>query len=299
MSSEQIKFLKKIFLISLLVIILLFISVSKSSNNTITIATKNLTEQRIVSSMLKHVIERDTGLKVEIKNGMDATSFLHAALTHNDIDMYIEYSSVAFMEIMNQEYTGQSKEEILKYIKDEYPNKYNLEWYTTLGFDNSNTLICGKFCKDNNIKTYSELAKHNFSFGSPAYFYERKDGYDLIKDKYHLSSNVKKEKLDLILVYVAVASGSIDTGLAFTTDAKLQNDSYVVLEDDLNAFPIYDAGIVTSKDTLNTHPEIKPVLKSFNNILTNEIIQKANLEVETTNKNVDDIAIELVDKLNL
>ncbi|MFV0287896.1 MAG: glycine betaine ABC transporter substrate-binding protein [Mycoplasmatales bacterium] len=271
----------------------------ETSENTIIIGTKNLTEQKIVANMIKEVVERDTDLKVEIKSGMDTTSFVHSAIINNDIDMYVEYSSVSFLEIFKQTYTGQTPETIISYIKQAYQTEYQLEWITTLGFDNSNALLCSEFCTKNNITTYSDLQNYTFKFGAPAYFYERSDGYNLLQDNYQFANNVKTKKLDPIMVYIALQAQDIDVGLGFTTDAKLTTTNLNILQDDQNIFPKYDAGIVVSSNCLQKHPELEKILKKFNNSLNNEIIQQANEAVENKGISVKEEAHKLVNRTNL
>lgn len=299
MNKKQVKFLYKVIGIFVITLIILNIYMLCDSKNKIIIGTKNLTEQQIVANMLKEVIERDTDLKVEIKSGMDTTSFVHNAIIHNDIDMYIEYSSVSFLEIFKQTYTGQNSQEIVDYITKEYISQYDLQWITTLGFDNSNALLCNEFCEENNIKTYTDLTEYQFKFGAPAYFYERSDGYNLLENNYNFSDNVKQKKLDPIMVYVALQSGDIDVGLGFTTDAKLFRTSLTILEDDKNIFPKYDAGIVIANKTIKEHPELEKVLQNFNNILDNQTIREANKDVEINKINIQEEAHQLVKKLNL
>lgn len=161
--------------------------------------------------------------------------------------MYVEYSSVSYIEIFNQLYTGQSNTDIIKYIKKKY-SEIGISWISTLGFDNSNVLICNQYCDDNNITTYSELAQSGkFKFGAPIYFYSRSDGYNLLEDKYGNSfKEAEKINLDPTLVYSALESDDIDVGLAFSTDSKLVSGNYTILEDDRQIFPKYDAGLVVN-----------------------------------------------------
>lgn len=299
MSNQQKNFIIKFFIGLFLLLFVLTLFMYNHNKNTVVIGTKNLTEQKIVASMLEEVIERDTDLEVDVKPGMDSTSFVHSAIIRNDIDMYVEYSSVSFLEIFKQEYTGQASEEILDYIKKHYESEYDLEWIATLGFDNSNVLVCNDFCKENNIEKYSDLTEQNFTFGAPAYFYERSDGYNLLEDAYDYLDNVKIKKLDAVLVYVALEASDIDVGLGFTTDAKLANTDFTLLEDDKHVFPKYDAGIVVSKKSLEKHKELKDILVSFNDVLTNDIISEANEQVVVEEVPVEEVAHNLVVDLGL
>ena len=56
-----------------------------------------MTEQFILSEMLKQIIEEDTDLEVEITKGIGGgTSNIHPALVKGDFDMYPEYTGTGW-----------------------------------------------------------------------------------------------------------------------------------------------------------------------------------------------------------
>ncbi len=296
MIQNTYKYLIKVSLIFIFILAILMIHFIILDNKTIKIGTKNMTEQLIIANTLKDVIEEKTDYKVDLVTGMDTSSILNNALIHGDIDLYIEYSSVAFIELYKHEYNNQNKKEIEDIIKKDY-KKDGLNWYENLGFENSNVIICSDVCKKNNISKLSMIPKdYNFNFGAAPYFYERSDGFNLLTDTYGFN-NYKKTNLDSTLVYSAIDSNSVDLGLSFSTDPKLYTNKYNVLEDDLLAFPTYQAGIVISDEALNKYPDIKGVLDMFNNYFSTKDIQKYNNMVENEKKDVKDVAFLISKKM--
>ncbi len=261
----------------------------KNDENTIKIGTKNFTEQKVIAYTLEDIIEAKTDYQVEVVEGMDTSSILNYALKRGDIDLYSEYSSVAFIELYHHLYQNQTNTKIIKTIKQDYQSD-GLLWYENLGFDNSNAIICGDYCNEHQITKLSQIPQEaTLKFGAPIYFFSRSDGFNLLED-YYVFSNFKQISLDNSLIYNAIDNNQVDLGLAFTTDAKLLTGKYNVIEDDLNAFAKYEAGLVVNQDSLNKYPELGSCLDLLANYFTNSDIQKYNGLVENEHEDVKVIA---------
>lgn len=261
----------------------------------IIIGTKNFTEQNIIGYLLEDVVEDNSEYKVKVLPGIGETSFLQEAILKGDIDVYVDYTSTAYTTILNHKYDGQSNREIKKDIKKEYNNKFNLDWVSFLGFNNSNAIICKDFCKENNIKTISDLVNHsgNYSFAAPNFFYDRSDGFKILEDAYGIRLDSKdKFSMDSSMVYRAIDNGQIDVGLGYTTDGKLSTGEYTILEDDKNAYPQYDAGVIISNTFLKENPQIKILLEKTNNSITIKQMQKMNYKVDVEGENPQQVADE-------
>lgn len=286
MQAKQIKLIKVIGLVMAVVVVGLNLSQIKSRENTIYIGTKNLTEQQILANLYKEVIETNTDYRVRIISGLDTTSFVQSALLSNDIDMYVEYTSTAFLEVFKHQFKHQSSSEIVKTLNEDY-RKLGLELNSLLGFENSNAIICSQYC--DGIDTISDLDGQTFSFAAPAYFFERSDGYNLLTDEYDFS-NVEIVKADPVIIYQGIISGQIDVGLGFTTDAKLARGDINVLTDTDNVFPSYDAMLVTSGDFKTKYPEAAVAIEQINGTITTEEIQMLNDQVENQAMAVQEVA---------
>lgn len=294
MQPTQIKILKVTVCIIVVLVLLLNLSQFKSRDNTIYIGTKNLTEQQIIANIYKQVIEAETDYNVRIVSGLDTTSFVQEALLSEDIDMYVEYTSVAYLEVFKHIYNGQSKEEIVNSLKSDYSN-IGLDLNSLLGFENSNAIICSNYC--NNISKVSDLDGKAFSFAAPAYFFERSDGYNLLEEQYDLS-NVEIIKADPVIIYQGIISGQIDVGLGFTTDAKLARDDIKVLEDSDNAFPSYDAMLVTRNNFKQQYPDVNKVISEINGTISTDEIQILNNQVENDKQKIEDVTSNFIIKKN-
>ncbi len=278
-----------IFIIFLIITLIFGVMCFKNDENTIKIGTKNFTEQKVIAYTIEDIIEKKTDYNVEVIEGMDTSSILNYALVRGDIDLYSEYSSVAFIELYQHQYDNQSNKKIMKTVKDDYESD-GLEWRENLGFDNSNAIICGDYCSENHITKLSQIpVDAKLKFGAPIYFFSRSDGFNLLEDSYGYN-NFKQVSLDNSLIYNAIDNDQVDLGLAFTTDAKLLTGKYNVIEDDKKAFATYDAGLVVNKESLNKYPELAGCLELVEDYFSNSDIQKYNSMVENEHKDVKKIA---------
>lgn len=288
MQPKQIRLLKMIGIVVIIVMFGLNISLYQSRNNTIYIGTKNLTEQQILANIYKDVIESNTDYNVRIISGLDTTSFVQNALLSEDIDMYVEYTSTAYLEVFKHQYNNQSKEEIVSELISDYAN-IGLELNSLLGFENSNAIICNQFC--DGISSVADLDGKSFSFAAPAYFFERSDGYNLLADAYDFS-NVEIVKADPIVIYQGILSGQIDVGLGFTTDAKLAREDIKVLTDDDLIFPRYDAMLVTRDDFTSEYPEVASEIDKVSGTISTTEIQDLNDKVENQGLSAKEVALD-------
>ncbi len=266
--------------------------------NTIVIGTKNFTEQIIIGNIMKNVIEKQTDYNVKVLSGIGETSFLQTAIKKNDIDLSVDYTSTGYEDVLKHHYNGQSSNEIYKIVKSEYEKEFGLDWISLLGFENSNAIICGEFCKSKHITKLSELKKYpNLKIGAPIEFYRRDDGLKLLIKKYQINIRKKNQiNMDHSLLYSSLDNDDVDLILGYTTDAQLYNQKYVSLEDDLNVFAKYDAGIIVSNQALLKYPELGSILKQFEQKIDVKTMQKMNYEVDVLGNSINDVVLQT--KLN-
>ena len=111
-----------------------------------------------------------------------------------------------------------------------------------LGFNNTYALVMRRSeAQRLGIRTISDLRKHpELKIGLTHEFLDRQDGWRPLRERYGLPQQ-SVIGIDHALGYAALANGSIDVKDAYSTDAKIEESDLVVLQDDLQFFPRYDA----------------------------------------------------------
>ena len=166
------------------------------------------------------------------------------ALLEGGIDIYPEYTGTITAEILKKP----ELEDISK-IRKELEDKYKISMTNPLGFNNTYAIVMRrKQAEELDITKISDLRNHpELKIGVSHEYLNRKDGWKDLKKKYHLPFvGVKGFQHDL--AYKALASGGIDITDAYSTDAKIEKNGFIVLEDDLNFFPKYEAVILYKSD---------------------------------------------------
>ena len=237
------------------------------SGQTIHMATKPMTEQYIMGSMMKTLIEQDTDLTVEVTEGVGGgTANIHPAMEEGEFDFYPEYTGSAWNAVLKEE--SVYDESMFDQLQAGY-DEMDMTWTGMLGFNNTYGLVVdSSIAQQYNLKTYSDLAAvaDQLVFGAEYDFFEREDGYDALCDTYGLKFKDTMD-LDIGLKYDALSQKEIDVMNIFTTDGQLSAADAVVLEDDKGLYPSYVCGFVVRNEVLEEHPELQQVLDKVPNLL--------------------------------
>ncbi len=264
------------------------------------IATKPMTEQYVLGEMLKILIEQDTDLNVELTQGVGGgTSNIQPAMESGEFDIYPEYTGTAWNMVLKNEdlYT----EDLFGELQQEYEDHYSMEWLGMYGFNNTYGMVVRReIAEQYDLHTYSDLATvaDQLVFGAEYDFFEREDGYDALCDTYGLNFKETMD-LDIGLKYQALEQEQIDVMVVFTTDGQLSAADVTVLEDDKQFYPSYLCGNVVRGEVLEEHPELNEVFEKVTGVITDSDMAKMNYEVETENKEPEDVAEEYLDSHGL
>lgn len=262
-----------------------------SSDNTVHIATKPMTEQYILGEMLTELIEQDTNLKVQLTQGVGGgTSNIQPALEKGEFDLYPEYTGTGWNMVLKKD--SLYDESMFGTLKSGYEDTMGLTWIGMYGFNNTYGLAVRKEIADEyGLKTYSDLAavSGELTFGAEYDFFEREDGYDPLCAAYgfHFPNTID---LDIGLKYQAINENKIDVMNIFTTDGQLSVSQIVVLEDDKGFYPSYLCGTVVRMDVLEQYPELDSVFAKLDGVLSDGRIADMNYQVETEGKEPKDVA---------
>lgn len=130
----------------------------------IVVGSKNFTEQYILAHLFAAVIRRHTGLKIDLKTGLAGTKICFDALREGEIDLYPEYTGTGLFVLLEAESSRVSElknnpQLLLDFVRRETRKRFNLEWLSPLGFNNTYALMMReKHAARLNIQSISDLA---------------------------------------------------------------------------------------------------------------------------------------------
>ncbi len=132
-----------------------------------------------------------------------------------------------------------------------------------------------------------------------AEFLSRPDGYPGLKEHYELDFPSPPIQMDPGLMYLAVAEGSVDVIDGYSTDGRIEAYDLIVLEDDENFFPPYDAAPLVRQALLDREPRIRHVLNELAGRLDAETMRRLNLEVDEQGTKARQVARQYLEQAHL
>lgn len=270
-----------------------------NKETTINMATKPMTEQYILGSIMKTLIEQDTEISVNVTTGIGGgTSNIHPAMEKGNFDFYPEYTGTAWNAVLKEDslYDESMFNELQKGYDD-----MNMTWVGIVGFNNTYGIAVTKEIADKyNLKTYSDLAtiSNELTFGAEYDFFEREDGYKALCDTYNLNFKDTKD-MDIGLKYDAIKQKQVDVMNIFTTDGQLAISDIVVLEDDKGLYPSYVCGFIVRNEILEKFPELQRIFDKVNNLITDVEMAELNYKVESEGEEPESVAQEFLKEKGL
>lgn len=275
------------------------IPVFAQPSQTVTVASKQFTESRILAEIMAQLIEARTGMTVERRMGLGGTMVVFTALREGEADIYPEYTGTGWSVVLKKEERAPDPLKTYLTVKREFEEKYGITWLDPFGFSNSYAVAIREPVAERlGISRISDLNDHaaELSAGWSIEFLNREDGVPGLRSHYGLRL-AESRGMEHGLAYEAVRSGEIDLIDAYTTDGKLLKYPLRILEDDKKFFPPYECAPLIRLETLDRHPELKPVLNELAFRIPAETMQKLNYEVEEKDRPFAEVAREfLVDQ---
>ena len=253
-------------------ILLLFVPTSGFGSPVI-IGSKKFTESYVLGEIAKRTLT-NAGIPAEHRQGMGGTIILWQALRGGQIDAYPEYIGTITQEILKTD-DASSLEEICASL-----GKLGVGMTDPLGFNNTYALVMRRSeAQQLGIRTISNLRNHpSLKIGLTHEFLDRQDGWRPLRERYALPQR-NVIGIDHALGYSALANGSIDVKDAYSTDAKIGQNDLVVLKDDLQFFPKYEA-VFLFRSSLR--PDAIAALRRLEATLDEERMIRLNSEAERT-----------------
>jgi osmoprotectant transport system substrate-binding protein len=253
---------------------------------TITIGSKDFTEEFIVAEMYAQVLE-NAGFTVNRKLNLGGTPIAQAAIVKGDIDLYPEYTSTGLMTVLKMP-AMQDPTAIFNAVNSGYQKQFQLTWLMPSPFNDTQALAMTQAGADKyGIKTYSDLATKapQLVLGGPAEFLSREDGLPGLQKAYGGFKFKDTKQLGTgSLRYQALLDGQIDVVVAFGTDGQINGDKLALIKDDKNFYPIYNVAPVVRNDTLQKYPQIATVLNKLAPFLTDSVMSGLNWQVDGPSK---------------
>jgi osmoprotectant transport system permease protein len=219
------------------------------------------------------------------RDDLGGTPALWLALTQGDIDAYPEYTGTITRQILMADPPD------LATVLAEHGVRIS----GPLGFRNNYALGMRKdVAAAKGITKISDLRGHpDLRLGFVHEFLDRADGWPGVKRHYDLpQTNV--QGMNHTLAYRALVDRAIDVMDLYTTDGEIAQYDFLVLADDLEFFPAYEAVWLYRADLGERHPRVIDELLRLEERISESQMQKMNSAVQVDKRSEGAVAAEFL-----
>jgi osmoprotectant transport system substrate-binding protein len=253
-----------------------------SRPGTVVVGSKNFTEQIIVGELLAQQVEAHTGLRADRRLNLGGTLLCHQALLAGQMDLYVEYTGTALTAILGEK-PSHDAAAVYRSVRDGYRERFGFEVGPPLGFNNTFAIIVrGEDAERLHLRKISDSVPYasRWRAGFGYEFMERPDGYPGLSQAYGLHFTSEPRIMDLGLLYRALEEKQVDVIAGNSTDGLITTLGMVVLEDDRQFFPPYQAVTIARGVALRQHPELRAPLDALRGKISDEEMRRMNYAVD-------------------
>jgi osmoprotectant transport system substrate-binding protein len=253
-------------------------SSAPSSGGSITLGTKNFTEEFIVGQLYKQALTKE-GCTVNYKENIGPTEIVDKALTSGQIDAYPEYTGESVATVFGLNQAVKSPQDEYNLAQQAYAKRGQVMSDMTPFFDTDAIAVLKSYAQKYGLVNTADLKKvPHFTLGARPEFLNREEGALGMKKVYGVS-NFTFKSLALGLQYQALDSGAVNAIDVFTTDPQLASGKYTVLKDPNNIFGFQNIALVVNKNKVNACPALMSTVNKVNSLLTTPAIIAMNKAV--------------------
>ncbi|MFB5663113.1 ABC transporter permease/substrate-binding protein [Alteribacillus sp. HJP-4] len=267
--------------------------VTASQQTELVVGGKVGAEPEIIANMYKHLIEEETDISVAVDSGMGSTDVAFNALRSDEVDMYLEFTGTALVELLNQEAEpGSSEADVYEETRAGMSEEHNMALLEPMQFNNTYALAMNEdLAEELEVQTISDAASEadNLVAGFTFEFADRSDGYKGMSDVYDFTFDTV-ETMEPGLRTRAVQTGDVDVIDAYATDADIVEFDLTLLEDDQDFFPPYQGAPLLKEETLEEYPEIEDILNQLGGEISDEEMQDMNYMVDYKDADPSEVA---------
>ncbi len=281
---------------ALAISLFLFWTLDLTGGKKVIVGSKPFTESELLGEMVAQLAEA-SGATVERKFYMGG-NVCFDSVKSGAMDAYVEYTGTGLVAHLKQPaLTGSAR--VYDKVKRAYKKRWDLNLLTPLGFNNTYAIAMQRGeAEKHKLSSISNLKGRGLRCGFDLEFADRPDGYPGLVKKYgEFCKDVKQ--MNPGLLYQALANGELDTISAYATDGRIQTLDLVVMKDDLEFFPPYDAAVLTGPDLFAKVPGLQEKLEALAGEITDREMTRLNAEVDSKKRPAAEVAREFLTSLDL
>lgn len=268
-----------------------------NSSITITVGGKLDTEAQLLTKLYVLLL-KNAGFHVIERAALGTNDVVFNAINTGQIDLYPEFTATGLAKLgLNS--TGNAQQDYLQ-VKQGYESKYHITWLTASPLnDTYGICLTQTEATSLGVTKISELASKasNLTVATPPDGVQY--GVDVVKSAYGITFKKVVTYNEAALTFPAVNTGTQNLNVCYTTSADIVKYKFVLLQDDKNAFPIYNPAPIVRDSTLNKAPQIATILNKLAPDLTTQVSQQLQAEVVNSGESVTQVATKFLQSKGL
>ena len=282
-----------------LLLVLALQAAAQTNARPVVVASKPFGESYLLAEMFAQVLEQH-GFAVDRRPGLGATEVAFQALRANAIDVYPEYTGTGLLVLLRDSAQSDARK-VFQRVASEFARQWQVHWLAPLGFENTYAIaIRSETAQREQLRTLSDLqrAAPRLRAGLSPDFIGRSDGLPGLARAYGLEFREVRPLLQSVK-YRALVQNEVDLIDGYSTDGLLARYSLVVLEDDRNFFPPYEAAALVGARLYNEMPGAIVALSTLSGRITVEQMRGWNQRLEVDGEDVARVAATALQELGL
>ncbi|MDJ0336381.1 glycine betaine ABC transporter substrate-binding protein [Salinibacterium sp. G-O1] len=258
------------------------------------IGSKDFSEQYILAYITAGILNAN-GADVKANTKLVGSANVRQALENDDFLGYWEYTGTSWITYNGNTAPVKGAEAQFDAVKEADASN-GIAWLDPAPLNNTYAFaVRSSEAEKLGVTSLSDIAKlpvEDQTFCIESEFSTRDDGWPGLKAAYGIDvpdSNVTL--LDTGVIYTATQKGAdCNFGEVFQTDGRIPALDLVVMDDDLEFFPVYQGGLTLKTTTLDKYPAIADVMAKISPKLTTDVMQKLNAQVDVDGEDPEDVA---------
>jgi len=249
-----------------------------AEEETITVAGQVSTEAVILTHLVEGLTEHYIDQDVQTIQNLGASTMVTQAMNQGDANVgAVQYTGTSLTGGLGLDPITEPNR-ALEVVIEGFDERFNRKWYPSYGFTNTYAfMVTEEIAQEYDLETVSDVAPiaDQLTAGVDSSWMGREgDGYQAFTEEYFEFGEIYPMQIGL--VYDAVETGQMDIVLGYSTDGRIASYDLVVLEDDRNFFPPYDASPTANHEILDAHPELDDILLKLENSISEETMRELN-----------------------
>jgi osmoprotectant transport system substrate-binding protein len=243
-------------------------SSSPNSQITLTVGGKLDVEAQLLTKMYTLLL-RHAGFNVIEKPALGTNDVVFNAITSGAIDLYPEFTATGLQRLGLQ--TTHDPQKDYELVKQGYESKYKITWLDVAPLNDTYGICAPKSAASTlNVTKLSQLQPLVASQLTVATPTDGQQPLQTMESIYGVHFK-KTIVLDEALTFNAVKQNQAQLNVCYTTSALIDENGFLLLQDDKNAFPIYNPAPIVRDDTLKKAPGIATALNPLAPKLTTQV----------------------------